>query len=701
MTINEITTKISAEKQIPGRFPSRLIFVSNFDDYTTLITDLKAICDVTLDLASFTKGDILPRFKDLKAELNKYSGKQVLMLSFGEYLRICAKRERDKATSAFSGIWEQQQAESSTTKYIIPIFGDRAIFDQIVTRPDERQQRFVWEVTSYAIESEYCLTIYSPEFSSAIKTDAANLQEWLENWDLLYGSKSRRSFSLSTKLYRYADTVFGGLTINVVDEPFAYAVSRLADGERLKKGYLNDQYWMNLATNIKHGEPLSATIKHILNFGHSFDPVSVLARFADLSDFEKKIFWLWYKLYPSDDYFTYAISKASSVSDIPTTLRDAIFQLSEPSEVFIKQRIAALRVMDVSYNDDYFSALDKIPSPEMRLRFLTFKTLSERSYAIKTVSNLLRIGADVDAVTRLINCYYPDLAVYLMPSNNINAEVAQYFNWYRRCKLINRPNTDIPCNIDFDCIDSRNKVLQQFGTDDTISFWVDGLGAEWLPLLMYKLKTLNIETTVSAKVAKSLLPSETEYNRRWADGDEKWDRLDKISHTGMPDDKDYFLCIARQIEIISEVVEHIAALLSKANRVILTGDHGSSRLAALLFHAKENFAIDPPKNSVVRSFGRFVELKDDSYVSILPSMERVVLNGRSYIVMKTYEHFKQSGNVAGGNTDENAIAGEVHGGMTPEEHLVPVIVVSRKTPLPKQPTIIKSKGISNNEMRLP
>ncbi len=92
-------------------------------------------------------------------------------------------------------------------------------------------------------------------------------------------------------------------------------------------------------------------------------------------------------------------------------------------------------------------------------------------------------------------------------------------------------------------------------------------------------------------------------------------------------------------------------------------------------------------------------MKDDGYVSLTPSMERTELNGKHYVVMKTYEHFKQSGNAAGGNTDENAVAGEVHGGMTPEEYLVPVIIVSRIKPLPVEEAPQKPKGITiNNDM---
>ena len=265
--------------------------------------------------------------------------------------------------------------------------------------------------------------------------------------------------------------------------------------------------------------------------------------------------------------------------------------------------------------------------------------------------------------------------------------------------MINRPNTDVPCFIDFDAIDSRNKVMQQNGTDDSLSFWVDGLGAEWIPILLNRLKELDITVSLKPLVAKALLPTETEYNHKWTADDKKWDRLDKLSHNGMPDDKDYFLCIARQLEIMNEIVEQVGEMLKKVNRVLLTGDHGSSRLAALLFHDSENFAVEPPKSAVVRSFGRFVELKDDGYVLLTPSMERVELDGKHFIVMKTYEHFRQSGNAAGGNTDENAVAGEVHGGMTPEEYLVPVFIVSRKTPLPPKEMPKMAKGITiNNDM---
>lgn len=697
MTIIEVVSKVSNERQTPGRFPTRLIFAHNFADYLTLVGELKTVCDAVFDLADYTKGDVLPRFKDLKREIAKHSNKQLLLLSFGEYLRICIKRERDKTTAAFPGMWEQQQSKNSTTKYIIPIFGSREIFDSIMPIQDERQQRFIWEVNESSAESEYGLALYSPDFADAVTVDAENLQEWFQKWTSLFGDKSRNSFSLRTKLYRYAEPTYGGVRLSIIDEPFSYVVSLVTDGERLKKGDGSEEFWRFIAQNVKQGKVFAETIKYLLNIGHSFDPISVLARFDELSDTELSLLLIWYKLYPSDDYYTFAINKASTAAAIPTTLRDCIFELPKLTDFFIQQRTAALRVLDVSYSDEYFSKLDKIAAPESRLMMLTYRTLAERAYAVKTVSGLLRSGADVNAVAELVKIDYPDLAEYLNPSITVSNEVTQYFNWYRRSKLINRPNTDVPCVIDFDSIDSRNKIMQENTTDDSLPFWVDGLGAEWIPVLLSRLKALEIGVSLKPVVTKALLPTETEYNHKWTSADKKWDKLDKLSHNGMPDDKDYFLCIARQLEIMNEIVEHVAEMLTKVNRVIVTGDHGSSRLAALLFHDDDNFAVEPPKNAIVRSFGRFVELKDDGYVSMTPSMERRELNGKHFIVMENYEHFKQSGNAAGGNTDENAVAGEIHGGMTPEEYLVPVIVVSRKKTLPPKETSKKPKGITIND----
>ena len=338
MTISEVVSKALNERQTPGRFPARLIFVHNIADYLSLVDELKAVCDAVFDLAEFTRGDMLPRFKDLKRELAQHSGKQLLLLSFGEYLRICIRRERDKATAAFPGFWEQKQPESATTKYFIPIFGSREIFDSLMPIQDERQQGFICEVNESSAEYECDLSVYSPDFTDAVTTDAESLQEWLSKWPSLFGDRSRNSFSLRTKLHRYAEPIDAGVRLRIIDEPFAYVVSLVTDGEKLKGTDGSEEFWKHIAQNVQQGRAFAETIKYLLNIGHSFDPIGVFARFGELSEVELNLLRLWYKLYPSDDYYTYAINKASTASAISASLRDSIFELPNLADAFVQQK---------------------------------------------------------------------------------------------------------------------------------------------------------------------------------------------------------------------------------------------------------------------------------------------------------------------------------------------------------------------------
>ena len=700
MTLIDIIEQVSKKKSVSGRYPARLIFVRNIEDYTTLVNELLTVCDGAIDVAQYARGDILPDFRSLIKDLASCKHGQLLLLSFGEYMRICIKREVDSQTWVFPKIWEKQQPESSTAKIIIPIFGTRELFDRIMPVQDERQQGHIWEAYSTKKDVEYNLTIYAPEVAETKEVDAANFEHWLKKWKELYATNNRRNFTLRTNLFRYAETVYGDFNVNIYSEPFSYIASTITDSKNIRRELGSDELWKFIANNVVESQPFEHTLKRILNIGNTFEPVAIFARFSEMTSLERELLLVWYKLYPSQDYCSYALSKISSPADICSSLRDAFFSSSNQTVEFITQRFAVLRVLDVVYGEDYFAKLDKIESYEMRLQLLTCKAPNEQAYAIKMISELLRNGTDINTFKSLLIARFPEMWEYIKPTYIVQGDVGQYFDWYRKAKIINRPNTDTPCTIDYVGIANRFKVIQQYELDNCKLFWVDGLGVEWLPLLMNKLQAVDVATNITSEIAKSKLPSETSFNQDWMETDEKWDALDKLSHGGITDNKNYFSCIVGQIDIIKKIAQRVAELLQDFDRVIITSDHGSSRLAALSFHDKLNFAIEPPKNAKVCSFGRYAELAGSSYYAVTESVELVERDNRRFVVLKTYEHFKQSGNAAGGNTDENAVSGEIHGGMTPEEHLVPVIIVSRREPLPKKTVLSKRKGIVSQDMGL-
>lgn len=703
MTTAEIIERLGQEKKFGSRFPARIIFVDNLGAYNTLVSKLKGVCDVTISLADFCKADdVVPQFDKLRVELSDYVDKHVLLLSLGEYLRLCIKREIDPERGQLRGFWELMQPETSRTRYILPVFCARDLFDRIVGRIDERQEDFVWTLDSSSAGESYTISVYSPQFAGTIDADAGSLKSWLEGWPHILGMK--QSCSIITRQYKNVEATFGSINIKTIDSPFSYLQDTVLDVSSFQKEWLPEKCWTELAGVAKEGVHFSDIVLKALNI-NEFDFVSIAARWGILTDLSRSMVWLWYRAYPSEEYYSYACKKALSPDEIPEKIRDEILYISSRSAEWINQRMQAVKAFSFdSFSDSYFALLDTLPLPELKLQLLTYTTHEERAYAIKVISGLLRDGLAADAIADSIKNDYEALATYLVSTSGIDAGVDEYFAWYRKNKLINRFPGEPENKVSFDKFDSRFKCLNKFQGKDCFTFWIDGFGMEWMPAFIGELAKLNI-IPENKYVATAILPTETEYNHQWNTDDpmsEKWGRLDSYSHKGMPDDRSYFSCIDYQLSVFPEAAKHVDELLDEHEYVAITGDHGSSRLAALAFHHPSIVPVAAPAKSTVRSYGRFCELADSSKTFIpLPGMEVVSKDGATkYVVMNDYQHFSVGGNVAGGNTDENDVIGEVHGGNTPEERLVPVIIVKRSHPLPPMTCTPQTKYVTKKNGRV-
>lgn len=705
MTIAEIIERLSQERSFGSRFPVRIIFVENLDKYLALENQLRGTCDVTMNVADFCRAkDTVPQFEQIKKRLKECEGKQILLLSVGEYLRLCIKRELDSNRCQFRSFWEMQQPESSKTRVIIPVFNGRDLFDRIIGSIDERQQNYVWTIDSSPNLESYNISVFSPKFKGTIMSDADNLTAWFRDWASIL--KRRSICSIVTLQYSNVERSFGTVNIKQVDSPYKYLSEILTDGEILEEKWMDDDFWSNAINYASKFEikkaPFEKLIFDALNVTE-FDFVSIAARWNTLDDFQKNLVWLWYKVYPTDEYYCFACKKAKNALEIPEKIRDEILLISNRSDLWIQERMAAVRAFAFyGFNDAYFALMDKLPLPQTKLKLLTYQTHEEKTYAVKIVSGLLRSGAEPKAIASdmLINDY-PSLASYMRDKLGQDEAVDEYMYWYRKNKLINRYQGESPIKIEFDRFDSRYSLIHKQQGKDCVFFWIDGFGIEYTPLFLHELKARGILPEI-VKQATSLLPTETEYNHQWDEHDPmtiKWDKLDSYSHKGVPDDKSYYSCVVNQLSVFSDAAQKVYELLEEHEYVVITGDHGSSRIAALAFHEKSVVPITAPKKATVHSFGRFCELGDNAdEVMALPETTKIKLNDRQYLVMENYQHFSVGGNVAGGNTDENDVVGEVHGGNTPEERLVPVIVVKRKQPLPpitckpNNPFVIRKNG---------
>ena len=281
---------------------------------------------------------------------------------------------------------------------------------------------------------------------------------------------------------------------------------------------------------------------------------------------------------------------------------------------------------------------------------------------------------------------YPELYAYLQHTELFkDSDSERYFDSYKSYKLSNRLPQDEDIyfsNFDINSYPYRYTLLSDSITTDSVILWIDALGAEWLSLLCWTLQKDSNGQIKSVALAQSCLPTETEYNDQWNKMDtphDKLDKLDKLAHHGVIDDPSYYACIQEQFAFFSKVVDKVEELFQKYHRVIITGDHGSSRLAARFFHAREGYPA--PASSQVCSHGRFCIFNGAKIISSSNQVIAKDSDGNQYLIFKNYDHFKQSGFAAGGD-DENAQYGELHGGASPEELLVPVVVFDSIHELP-------------------
>jgi hypothetical protein len=672
MKLEDILQFLDIEKKCGSRFPVRVIFIEQLQQYKETIQTLMQICDEVLPLSAFCNAnDIFPNFRKLRKSIDALEGKQILILSMSEYLRLGIRRELQSDRAQFPSFWESQQDALSKTRVIIPLFACKQLFERIVPFVDERQQDHLWTIKSEIGGTEkFCLQVYSPQFVGVIQGDDIiyGLKKWLQEWDSRIANKN---CAIITSLYNNVENTSGIYSVRVIDNPFGYVANAVIDGNKLKKNWGTEEQWTSLIPYLDINDTVSKAIKKSLNI-QTFEPVSVLVQWSIMDNEQKWLVWLWYRLNESDDYYGYAIRNAESYQDIEYKICNSILDVVSQKPEWIAQRMQAMAALKIEkINEAFWDKLDDLALHETKIKLLTCQTHEERTFAIRTVSRWLRDGAAIDAVIEHVADKFFLLKAYFTPAcSELPNELNDYFNWYKKQKIMNQyPSTaeNEVNKVNLDAYKSRFSIFNQYKDKGAFCLWVDGMGIEWLPLLLTCLEKYQPNAQITTDIASAILPTETCFNEQWKDYDlpyKKINKLDLLAHKGMLDDKDYYSCIDYQISTIDEIAKKAINILDGYDYVIITADHGSSRMAALSFHATPG--IVAPKEAIVRSYGRYCELHGPpALTDMLPCIRNIKNGDMDYLVMTTHEHYMQSGNAAGGNNDDNAVAGEIHGGMTP------------------------------------
>lgn len=237
-------------------------------------------------------------------------------------------------------------------------------------------------------------------------------------------------------------------------------------------------------------------------------------------------------------------------------------------------------------------------------------------------------------------------------------------------------------------IKRRDAIIGSYDDGETGLLVVDGMGAEYYPLLL-AMASENVIEVEEKRIVSAVLPTSTGFNRiKWPDERrlQEVKRVDSITHDGY---SHYEKCGYEEnlTEVFSvfrkQVLPRLIAGLSRYKRVVVTADHGASYLAVTAHKNGMDRTLPwpwgTPEDWRYSSMSQSIDAPE-GMVAVYSATEQ-----KTYYVVKGYNRLPKVGGKFYG----------LHGGATLEEILVP-FVVFKKESTPESQTIDLEQMVDND-----
>ena len=558
----------------------------------------------SLFISDFCRGDS-PLDRDLLVEKLRDLDHDVMVFGLGEYVFFTAQEN----------ILRVLQDRNFDRKIV---FVCRGVSDFLEQLADEDLRFRTNNVCRIDGQWECSVDKYSPEVN--VETDAKNFSELLK-------------LAESGKTFLTVKTDLPLVNVREVND-FYDAVKNQELDLTAQKAALTDEQWQEYFSD-----------KACKNY-----PPEHWRSFA--AGFKNKI---------ADPYLRFVFARSPTYVEYRRNLFFAIFDVDEKffGEFYIRRK-AAVKNISAQYLTEYLERLEDFPDA---VKYLTDNTAEERRAMIRAVQGK-------PAVPSVFKKNFPTMSDYLEDFDFGDAGITTYFRRYKKIKLCNIDDEDfkqlvreLALTRPYNHFETRQKILEE--ADSTAKlYWLDALGVEFLGYIRARATRLELFATI--KIARAELPTLTSLNKNfyeeWAgDKFEKNSKLDDLKHSlekfsadGKCSAPTY---IDEELAIIDDVLAEIKISLAnhRTEKIILTSDHGASRLA-VMFGRENKFKM----NSAGRHGGRCCP------INLLDSKPNCATEENGWWVLANYDRF------AGGRIDSV----EVHGGALLEEVLVPVIEFS-------------------------
>lgn len=686
------------------RFPVRFVLFDNFHDCCKFVEDMlngdgSPICQIARveNWMDAEYPDTMLTHKRLADEIHKLITENPteyrIIMPFSELARFYNNEPEHAEFNALVNTVKSFDTSASgfahRQRVYIPIVGLEGKMKHF--RDDS--QSFIWYYHNEDKQLDYRLILTDNSTFGVQGLEekfniADNVTTWLKSWQ--YPALKENIICTSHAVFAHADYA-------QPDNAFTYCVCHntyefLVNGLRLDLQGIpyreeESSYWDKLAQLIDI-QNFKFTKFFNQQFGiYDLEDYHVFCKqwFSHKDPFMR---WLLAKYYTyrfcNEGYICRVLQQLEGYSDtmFAKGLALTIFQLEEP-EKYLYERMVGMQIAaehNVELSPDVQSYLvTKIEQVEAQsgilsaIPYVSLMSEAEKELIVKWYAGN-KVSKDQ------LRGIYPDLFFYLQPTVAATDQpwILDYIQAYKEAKVRNQYTEEIKQFIsdkngnDVEHFKWSNELLPTRsilnGRLDIQHYcWIDGLGIDWIPFITQIVKEHELENyhVNEVMIARSNLPSRTDNNK--ADllalsGDSlmltKYGDIDAVAHTC----RNYPSYIIQDLEKVRDAI-HQLLQEHPGEKIAIVSDHGMTYLSQLCDgYNLKGFKSDHYGRCAFFTASQSL-VKDEKYL-IVPTSD----SKHRQIVALRHESLMAKIPTGMGS----------HGGATPEEELVPVIIISNQ-----------------------
>lgn len=696
----EIVNDIDSNDMLAQRYAVRFIMLNNFDELKKLAKLMAKFEIDFLDLEELIEEDDEWITKDMLRNALMACKTSTFVTPFSEVVRFY---NDDDFRGFFNDIMLMEDVRNPRKRIYVPLIGLQNRFTDFLNhfaRIGESAPVWRYDAEMQTVE------VYFTKFKNyeipqnEIQCKLSSLRDWLKFWKVQAPQERIvcTSLPISAKFkYSKPDNIFNFIKIDSAYEfmtkfmdlsfPFAYEEK-------------DKPYWDELLRSLENSKGSSFSYTSYVHdvFNKKILNVSeILEEWVkeDTTSFHR---WLLFhyvlhaKMGESDSYLKLCMEAVTDLNDARQLPNYVATRILYDMPANKKAEYAQERRKLIKENADFFRAF--VTEQEQQWLLERTKEIFQDS---NNLSNALELCTGVfdyehillmgwyahnqqnKSVKDAVKTIYPELSAYLKDTkpSSFAADTQwsiEYLHGYKKAKLQDAYLQEIATFIKeknattktfyqwYYLFEESHDVLAEVSHNSVLCpdkiYWIDGLGAEFLSYLLYLIeeKDSNLKV-VRSQITRATIPSSTSLNRFDGENVIKYGALDELGHDAHG--YKYLYTLNEELTVLKNIINEIMDTCQKQKCTIaIVSDHGLSCLSRKVPSRKYDGKFEHE--------GRYIKTSSEAETDHDYLVHKNEKDGQFYKVALTHSSLAK------------VPTHEVHGGCTPEEVLVPFILLSNK-----------------------